>query len=66
MNYMRELVNINAHMLNDDNIKFNQYFEIRDALGRIVRALGHDELLFAKESSMLGRALDGEDSTVSD
>ena len=66
MNYIEELLNINANMLNDDNIKFNQYFEIRDALGRIVRALGHDELLFAKESSMLGRALDGENSTVSD
>lgn len=66
MNYMRELVNINAHMLNDGNIKVNQYFEIRDALGRIVRALGHDELLFAKESYMLGRALDGENSSESD
>lgn len=43
MNYMRELVNIHAHMLNDDNIKFNQYIEIRGALGRIVEALGHDE-----------------------
>lgn len=66
MNYVKELVLINAYMLNDSNIKFHQYFEIRDALGRIVRALGHDELLFAKESSMLGRALDGEDSTSND
>lgn len=66
MNYMRELVNINAHMLNDGNIKFNQYIEIRGALGRIVEALGHDELLFARESSMLGRALDGENSSSND
>lgn len=66
MNYVKELVLINAYMLNDSNIKFHQYCDIRDALGNIVRALGHDELLFAKESAILGRALDGEDSTGDD
>ena len=66
MNYIEELKIINAYMLNDSRIKFSQYVTIRNAMGTIIEALGADEAEFAKKSAILGRALDGEDSTSND